>query len=352
MKKIGRMEVLVVDDDPTICQCLQQLIDWEEIGCGKPLCAHNGADALAMMEETCPDIVVCDIKMPVMDGKELCRLIYEKYPAIHVFFVSAYEDFATAQIAIRYHVKGYVLKPLDKETLKHLQNMIYEVVNQQENAVFCRKIYEDEYRDALKCAIEEKSMELPEGIFAKLEEMQDDPAVQNVPIWPHLLAPIIEYRNSNLKMDLGILFETERRMKREIMECSFVDRIGYLRRQYQDVMKEAGYGNDNIIWEIQKVIRERFSSPDLDVNVLAQLYDMSPVYLGRLYLERTGMKITEYIQENRIRFACSELRYSYKSIKEIAMLSGYRDAGYFNKVFRRKMNMTPVEYRERYWEKD
>ena len=141
-------------------------------------------------------------------------------------------------------------------------------------------------------------------------------------------------------------------MKREIMECSFVDRIGYLRRQYQDVMKEAGYGNDNIIWEIQKVIRERFSSPDLDVNVLAQLYDMSPVYLGRLYLERTGMKITEYIQENRIRFACSELRYSYKSIKEIAMLSGYRDAGYFNKVFRRKMNMTPVEYRERYWEKD
>ena len=117
-------------------------------------------------------------------------------------------------------------------------------------------------------------------------------------------------------------------------------------------MKEAGYGNDNIIWEIQKVIRERFSSPDLDVNVLAQLYDMSPVYLGRLYLERTGMKITEYIQENRIRFACSELRYSYKSIKEIAMLSGYRDAGYFNKVFRRKMNMTPVEYRERYWEKD
>lgn len=351
MKKIERMEVLVVDDDITICQCLLRLIDWEGIGCGEPRCAHNGVQALDMIEESRPDIVVCDIKMPVMDGRELCRLICEKYPGIHVFFVSAYEDFATAQIAIRYHVKGYVLKPLDKETLIQLQNMIYEVVNHQENMVFCRKIYGDEYTDVLKHAIEERNMEFPEKIFAKLEAMQNDPAVQGVPIWSHLIGPLIEYRNSSLKTDLGILFETERRMEREIMEYSFAERIRYLRRHYQEAMKEAESGNDSIILDMQKVIRERFAMPDLDVNVLARIYGMSPVYLGRLFLERTGMKITEYIQENRIRFACTRLRSSHSSVKEIAMMSGYRDAGYFNKVFRRKMNMTPVEYREKYWEK-
>lgn len=349
MKKMERMKVVVVDDDFTICRCLEQLIQWEKIGCGKPLCAHNGTEALKLIEEVHPDIVVCDIKMPVMDGKELCRLIYEKFPDIHIFFVSAYEDFSTAQIAIRYHVKGYVLKPLDKETLEHLQNMIYEVVNRKENVVFCRKISEDEYREVLRHAIEEKNMELPEGLFGKLELMQNDPEALKFPLWSHLISPIIDYKNSTLKMDPGVLFEMERRMEREMAAGSVQEKIDYLRKAYRDAMQETRRGNLNIIWEMQKVIREQFASPDLDVNALARMYDMSPVYLGRVFLEHTGMKVTDYIQENRIRFACSQLRHGHKSVKDIAMQAGYRDAGYFNKVFRRRMDMTPAEYRERYW---
>ncbi len=349
MKNMERMKVVVVDDDFTICRCLEQLIDWEGIGCEKPRCAHNGVQALKLIESIHPDVVVCDIKMPVMDGKELCRLIYEKFPDIHIFFVSAYEDFSTAQIAIRYHVKGYVLKPLDKETLEHLQNMIAEVINQKENVVFCRKICEDEYREVLRHAIEEKNMELAEKIFGKLETMQNDPEALKFPVWSHLLSPIIDYKNSSLKMDPGVLFELERRMEREIFACCFSTKIRYLREAYQDAMKETKHSSRNVIWEMQKVIREQFMSPDLDVNTLAGLYDMSPVYLGRLFLEHTGMKITDYIQENRIRFACEQLRDGHKSVKEIAMLAGYRDAGYFNKVFRRRMHMTPAEYRDRYW---
>lgn len=341
------MRVLIVDDDHMSCRCLQQLIDWGKIGCTEVLCSYSGSEALKMIEMEQPDIVVTDVRMPVMDGKELCRLIYEKYPQISIFFVSAYEDFATAQIAIKYNVKGYVLKPLDRETLGELQDMMCEVILRRENTLFCRKLCADEYREVLINAIEERDIETVNILLDRMKELKVGSAVEDISIWNHLIAPIIDYKNTNLKLDFGVLFETEHRMKKEIMACLPDERVDWLRGQYQAIMQEDEYSSDTV-WEIQKVIREQFSSPDLDVNLLARMFHMSPVYLGRLFIERTGMKIIDYIQENRIRFACDELRNGTRSVKDISVLAGYRDAGYFNKVFRRKMDMTPMEYREKY----
>ena len=72
---------------------------------------------------------------------------------------------------------------------------------------------------------------------------------------------------------------------------------------------------------------------------------MSPVYLGRLFIERTGIKLTDYIAECRLRHACDQLRQTNKSVKEIAASSGYADANYFAKVFRQHKGMSPLEYR-------
>lgn len=343
------MRVLIVDDDHMSCKCLEQLIDWDAIGCESPRCAHNGAEALRCIAQERPDIVVSDVKMPVMDGRELCRQIYESYPEISLFFVSAYEDFQTAQLAIRYNVKGYVLKPLDRDTVYALQEMIRETVLLQESTSFYQKICDDGYRDVLKRAIEEKDREMVERIFRRAAQLQGKPGVKEISLWQHLITPLIDYKNTSLKMDYGMLFEAERRMQKQIMECAPEKRSGWLLWRYQEAMEQERPEGSPVVLEMQKVIRERFSSPDLDVNMLAGAFDMSPVYLGRLFLEQTGMKVTDYIQEKRLRFACDELQNGVKSVKEIAMLAGWRDAGYFNKVFRRSMGMTPGEYRERHW---
>lgn len=346
------MKVLIVDDDHMSCQCLRQLIDWASIGCEQPLCAFNGAEALKLIEAEHPDIVVSDVKMPVMDGRELCRQIYEKYPDINLFFVSAYGDFETAQMAIRYHVKGYVLKPLDGDALRTLQDMIREAVLRQESTSLFARICGDEYRDVLKCAIEERDREMVECFFDRVEQLQDVLSLEDMGLWQHLIAPLIDYRNTCLKMDYGILFETQRRLQAEIMARPVPERLAWLRGQFDQAMQQEKPDSSLVIWEMQKAIQERFSSPDLDINMLARELSMSPVYLGRLFLEQTGMKVTDYIQEKRLRFACEQLQHSVSPVKEIARLSGYRDAGYFNKVFRRSMNMTPGEYRERYWHRN
>jgi len=153
----------------------------------------------------------------------LCQ-IYEKYPDINLFFVSAYGDFETAQLAIRYQVKGYVLKPLDADALRTLRDMICETAVRQESTSFFIKICGDEYRDVLKCAIEEKDREMVERFLDRVERLQDNLSLEDMGLWQHLIAPLIDYRKTCLKMDYGLLLQTERKLQEEIMDCPVPER--------------------------------------------------------------------------------------------------------------------------------
>lgn len=91
------IHVLIVDDERVIGQCLQRQVDWEKLGCDIPEVCYNAQQALQNIEKAVPDIVITDIRMPGMDGIDLCRLLHEHYPAITTFIISAYEDFEVAQ---------------------------------------------------------------------------------------------------------------------------------------------------------------------------------------------------------------------------------------------------------------
>lgn len=67
-----------------------------------------------------PDIVFTDIRMPIMDGLELARILYEDYPDISTVIVSGYDDFEYARTVLTYRVKDYLLKPLQPEQLKNI----------------------------------------------------------------------------------------------------------------------------------------------------------------------------------------------------------------------------------------
>lgn len=65
--------VLLVDDEEDVIRVMQKKIDWEALGFSVIGYAHDGMKALEIAEETFPDVVMTDIKMPYMDGMELCR---------------------------------------------------------------------------------------------------------------------------------------------------------------------------------------------------------------------------------------------------------------------------------------
>lgn len=84
----------------------------------------------------------------------------------------------------------------------------------------------------------------------------------------------------------------------------------------------------------------------ITLEELAKNLSFSPDYIGKLFKQQIGCSFNEYLNTMRLKYACNLLRSSNLSIKEISDASGYRSIEYFMYVFKRKMMMTPGEYRK------
>lgn len=110
-------KVMIVDNETAIRKGLAHCIDWKSMDCVVAAQAEDGIDALNQIPAVCPDIVICDIRMPEMDGLELVRHLHETYPHIQAIIITGFPDFEYAQRAIEYRVVDFVLKPTSVEAL-------------------------------------------------------------------------------------------------------------------------------------------------------------------------------------------------------------------------------------------
>lgn len=347
------MRVLIVDDDHIMCRCLKQGINWNKLGCQNVDVCYNGVQAFEYIKEHHPDIVISDLKMPVMDGKELCRLTYESFPEIVFIFLSGYEDFVTAQLALRYHVKGYILKPLDRKSLEEVETLVRDVMMQRENSEFLYKIVRDEYRDYLEQILEEKDTAALLQFFERIEESLEQRQFLYMDVWNHLIQLLFGYRYKK-KSDTAFLLAKERKLMELLEKTEERMRGSFVKQQYlEEINREDGENKESdLVRQMKRVIKENYMKPEFNVNMLASIMGMSPTYLGRIFLEQTGSKPLDYITGQRMEKACELLLHTTKTIKEVAEACGYADVNYFVKLFRRKIELKPSEYRYRKREMD
>ena len=107
------------------------MIPWQDYGFQMVGSASNGLDALQMVEQHEPDLLITDIQMPFISGIELARQVREIRPATNIAFLSGYDDFEYAKQAIQYNIISYMLKPLTIEGLGAELRTIHEKIDAQ-----------------------------------------------------------------------------------------------------------------------------------------------------------------------------------------------------------------------------
>lgn len=104
------LTVLLVDDEPFMRDMLKSIIDWKANGYKVAGDSYNGLEALKILESQPVDILLTDLKMPVMNGLELIQKARALYPMIRIVAVSAYDEFSMVSEAFKLGAEEYLLK--------------------------------------------------------------------------------------------------------------------------------------------------------------------------------------------------------------------------------------------------
>ena len=123
--------IILVDDEEEVRKSMIKKLDWEAAGFQVVGDAENGQEALEMIEQLEPDVLMTDIRMPYMDGLELVRRIRQKYPSMKVLIFSGFDDFEYAQQAITLNVTEYILKPVNVEELTEILSRVKIKLDQE-----------------------------------------------------------------------------------------------------------------------------------------------------------------------------------------------------------------------------
>lgn len=105
-------KVLIVDDEQFIRERVAKQMPWNSLGFEVAGIAESGEKACEWMKHNRPHVMLTDIRMAGMDGLELIGRIRRDYPDVKTTIMSVYDDFKYAQEAMRFNVKGYLLKPV------------------------------------------------------------------------------------------------------------------------------------------------------------------------------------------------------------------------------------------------
>ncbi len=138
-------KLILVDDEEEVRKGIIKKINWESYNFETPLEAENGRDALELIEDSIPDVVITDITMPIMDGLTLVSVIKQSYPTVKTAILTGFDDFKFAQQAIKSGVTDYVLKPVlpqdINDLIQKLKDKIDGEIDQKEDIIKLRRNY-------------------------------------------------------------------------------------------------------------------------------------------------------------------------------------------------------------------
>lgn len=336
----------------------------------------NGFSAKEYLLEHMVDVVITDIKMPLMDGLELAAFVKEFQPGCPVVIISAYGEFEYARKAISFGVTDYLLKPVQLEQIEEMIHKACERVENDRNQLLLRKVnpdqeLEDKIRklfqrnhisdkwktklskrmttrnvvvrlsvdDAFETNGEEKSLIFKQILHEKLHGWHILRTRCELGKYEYLCS-MVNKENHRLIGSLGEYLNVTMEQPVEFMVLGEVETVEeleqfYLQSQQNDRPKE-----------IEKALcyMEKHLDQDISRDEVAAHVHLSGSYFSRLFKSEMGVGFGEYLLKMRMDTA-RKLLAKDKKVREVAEAVGFRDVKYFSVVFYKKVGCLPSDYR-------
>ncbi|RAP74876.1 response regulator [Paenibacillus montanisoli] len=387
------MNILIADDESVIREGVKRTIkkafpDYEIH------LAASAEDAVQLMDSQPIDIVLTDILMPGINGLEFMKMSRRKYPHAKWVVISAHSEFSYAQEAVRLGARDYLLKPIGKQRLVELMGQLAdearhdsEITREGELLKTSLKYLREAMFQRLASGLDIGNLDIgplidryPQFhlIMVHIEE-----AVKNVQlehfIIENVLSELIDLHGQGFVVSfdrqslLGLAQFQDERMEEELLQelqkhlghylkvpfhiassgvIRSFDRIpAEVRRLRQAPVsaggdKPEGSGDKSI--EVALQYLKAHYNEELSLEKVASVVFLNPIYFSQLFKQKTGHGYKEYVISLRIEQAKELLQQSGLRLAEIAERIGYADVRHFTQVFRRKMNVTPTEYRQQF----
>lgn len=356
--------VLVVDDEAIARMDMVERLCRMRPDCHVIGQANNGKDALRIINERSPDLVLIDIKMPVMDGIEVIRQAKESGQTCRFIVLSCFEEYTLVREALRLGADDYLLKHTctDEELNTAVQRSLRALDNtadkQGKRQRLCQLLLQQML--TLTMSHEELNAYVSTGIFENRGGWYTLIQIQAVE-HPDLLQTIPGYVTANgTDQEYWLLLCTEQADVRPILtrirekqekageitvylQCH-TDLTGFYQR-YSELRQEQKGSVSRKIRQAIDYMRTHYADP-VSVETTAQAVGISKTYLHQIFKAETGYSFSEWMQKCRMQKACELLCNTNLKIYEIAEMVGYPDSAYFSATFKKMLGVSPLQFRE------
>ncbi|MFN5059731.1 MAG: response regulator [Chloroflexota bacterium] len=345
-------QVILVDDNIKALDGLRRHIPWQSTGCVCVGTAQNGVEALELCRTLHPDVVITDVKMPQMDGIELCHQLHQSYPDMQLIVISAYDDFSFAQKAMAVGVKHYVLKPMNHLKINELTQILTEMAQRAHKyTASISAFFTSNDVDALRQALMHTNEATLFDVLGRILKNSTLELRVAKEIATHLVAVVYQHTNQlGLPTSVGCQQLNDR--VADIQTLHTAESVyEYVLQIYLGVCRHINHqrnpSTEHLVQRIQQYIDAHYCDAEISTYTIAEKFHLSQSYLCQIYRTHLHASVHATITRMRMARACAILKQEkFRSIAEVGREVGYMDAQYFAKVFRRICGSTPSEYRD------
>jgi len=352
---------MVADDEKWIRNAIMNRVN-ECAGFTAIEAAANGREALEWLSRHYADILITDVRMPIMDGLELVDQVNRQFPWVKSILISSYDDFEYAKRGIALGTIDYIVKPVHQVDLEaSLQSAAHQLYAARKNEA--KQLMLQHYNEA-------------QSLLVQWQQFPDNKSAASMPLLvANTLLLLESWAGSRMYVLMALADEwilcaaTERRSEgvfawlAEEMERTPVPLVSNQKLYFRlcavhrlelalawfkgraDVA--GGSSGKRASASVKRYIGQHYAEK-ISLQQIADAVNISKPYLANVFRQETGVTIWNYLIEVRMRKAKELLLTTDRRLSEIAEAVGYTDSAHFAKVFKTYYGMNATELKNRF----